>query len=276
MSTESQIAFIGGGNMARSLVGGLIADGYRAQRITVSEPDPEKREQLHSRFGVAVTADNGEAATGADAVVLAVKPQTARTVAEEVGPTLRQAGAVAISIAAGVRLTDLQRWLGPQAAVVRAMPNTPSLIQSGATALIANEQVSAAQHSLAESLLRAVGQTQWLTDEAQMDAVTAISGSGPAYFFRLMEALEEAGVELGLDRETARLLTLETATGAARMALESEDTPARLRERVTSSGGTTERALGVLDDADLRGAIQRAAEAAAHRAHELGNLLGEQ
>ncbi|MBK1726657.1 pyrroline-5-carboxylate reductase [Halorhodospira neutriphila] len=276
MSTESQIAFIGGGNMARSLVGGLIADGYPAQRITVSEPEPERREQLRSRFGVAVTADNGEALEGADAVVLAVKPQTVRTVAEEIAPALGQAGAVAISIAAGVRLADLQRWLGPQAAVVRAMPNTPSLIQSGATALIANAQVSAAQHSLAESLLRAVGQTQWLTDEAQMDAVTAISGSGPAYFFLLMEALEEAGVELGLDRETARLLTLETATGAARMALESEDTPARLRERVTSPGGTTERALGVLDDADLRGAIQRAAEAAAHRAHELGNLLGEQ
>ncbi len=276
MTHQARIAFIGGGNMARSLIGGLIADGYAADRIRVSEPDRARGERLAAEMGVTVLEDNREAADGVDAAILAVKPQVIRTVAEQVGPTLTQHGALAVSIAAGVRITDLERWLGPPSAVVRCMPNTPSLVRSGATALCANTAATEAQRELAESLMRAVGQTLWVEDERLMDAVTALSGSGPAYFFLVMEALEEAGVELGLEREAARLLTLETATGAARMALESDDTPAQLRQAVTSPGGTTEQALNVLEDADLRGAIRRAAQAAATRADELGNLLGEQ
>ncbi|WP_163144634.1 pyrroline-5-carboxylate reductase, partial [Arhodomonas sp. KWT] len=184
--------------------------------------------------GVTVTGDNAEAVDGADAVVLAVKPQVIRDVAESLGGQLRAQHTLTISIAAGVREADLSRWLGGRVAVVRAMPNTPALVQTGATALYANEHVTEHGRNLAESLLRAVGVTEWLSDEALMDAVTAISGSGPAYFFLLMEMMEDAGTELGLPREKARLLTLETALGAARMALESEETPARLRERVTS------------------------------------------
>ncbi len=276
MGRDAQIAFIGGGNMARSLIGGLLADGHPATHIRVSEPDADRRERLEHELGIRALADNAAAAAEAEAVILAVKPQVMRSVAEEVGPALRQRQAAAISVAAGVRLTDLERWLGAGLPVVRAMPNTPALVQSGATALIANDAASRAQRELAERLLRAVGQTLWLEHEGQMDAVTAISGSGPAYFFLMMEALEDAGVELGLDRETARLLSLETATGAARMALESTDAPAELRRRVTSPGGTTERAIDTLEEADLRGALQRAAAAAAGRAEEIGNLLGEQ
>ncbi|PWG61977.1 pyrroline-5-carboxylate reductase [Spiribacter halobius] len=274
--SEKIIAFIGGGNMARSLIGGLVADGYPADRIRVADPHAERRGQLADRFGITALEDNAEAARGADAVVLAVKPQVVKQVAEPLGGILREAGALVISIAAGVREADLSRWLGGGVAVVRTMPNTPSLVQTGATALYANERVSADQRDLAESLLRAVGITQWLEDEALMDAVTAVSGSGPAYFFLLMEAMEDAGAELGLPRQTARLLTLETALGAARMALESEEEPAKLRQRVTSPGGTTEAATRVLEEGGLPELYRRALRTAAERAGELGDMLGEQ
>jgi pyrroline-5-carboxylate reductase len=207
---------------------------------------------------------------------LTVKPQTVRSVAEQLGELIREQGTVVISVAAGVRLQDIERWLGEGVAVVRTMPNTPALVRSGATALLANAQVSEAQKELAESLMRAVGQIQWLDVEEEMDIVTAISGSGPAYFFLLMEALEDAAAEQGLDRERARLSILETATGAARMALESEDSPGVLRDRVTSPGGTTESALNVLNENDFHGSIGKAVKAAANRAEELGKLLGEQ
>lgn len=276
MPNDSQLAFVGGGNMARSLIGGLLADGYSAERIRFAEPSSERREILARELGVTSTADNLEAATGADAVILTVKPQTVRSVAEQLGELIREQGTVVISVAAGVRLQDIERWLGEGVAVVRTMPNTPALVRSGATALLANAQVSEAQKELAESLMRAVGQTQWLDVEEDMDIVTAISGSGPAYFFLLMEALEDAAAEQGLDRERARLLILETATGAARMALESEDSPGVLRGRVTSPGGTTESALNVLNENDFHGSIGKAVKAAANRAEELGKLLGEQ
>ncbi|WP_440996446.1 pyrroline-5-carboxylate reductase [Arhodomonas sp. SL1] len=273
---EQTIAFIGGGNMARSLVGGLIADGYPATRIRVADPDEGKREELAGRFGVAVFADNTTAVDGADAVVLAVKPQVIRVVAEGLAQPLQGGGTLVISIAAGVREADLSRWLGGGLPVVRAMPNTPALVQTGATALYANEHVTAAGRDLAESLLRAVGVTEWLTDEALMDVVTALSGSGPAYFFLLMEMMEEAGTDLGLPRDKARLLTLETAIGAARMALESDETPARLRHRVTSPNGVTEAAVNALESGDIRGLFRRALGAGSDRAGELGDLLGEQ
>ncbi|MCS4505571.1 Pyrroline-5-carboxylate reductase [wastewater metagenome] len=273
---EHTIAFIGGGNMARSLIGGLVADGYPAARIRVADPSEERRDELAGRFGVTVTGDNAEAVDGADAVVLAVKPQVIRDVAESLGGQLRAQHTLTISIAAGVREADLSRWLGGRVAVVRAMPNTPALVQTGATALYANEHVTEHGRNLAESLLRAVGVTEWLSDEALMDAVTAISGSGPAYFFLLMEMMEDAGTELGLPREKARLLTLETALGAARMALESEETPARLRERVTSPNGVTHAVVTALEDGDVRTLYRKALEAGAARARELGDQLGEQ
>jgi len=276
MSEHPTIAFIGGGNMARSLIGGLIADGYEARRIWVAEPDPDQRGRLTAQFPVNATDDNRAAAEQADAVVLAVKPQVIKSVCEPLGEIVRSRGSLVISIAAGVREPDLSRWLGGGVAVVRTMPNTPALVQTGATGLFANRHTTAAQRALAESLLRAVGLTQWLDDESQMDAVTAVSGSGPAYFFLLMEMLEESGSKLGLPRETARLLVLETALGAAKMALESNEDPRSLRHRVTSPGGTTERATQTLEEGGIRELFDGAVRAAADRAGELGKMLGEQ
>ena len=273
---RSTITFIGGGNMARSLIGGLIADGFPAARIRVTDPDADKRTELTDAFAVQATADNAAAVLGADGVVLAVKPQVLRQVAEELGGAIRESGAVVISIAAGVREPDLRRWLGGELPVVRSMPNTPSLVQTGATGLYANHLVTDEQRSLAESLLRAVGLVQWLEDESLLDVVTAVSGSGPAYFFLLMEAIEDAGSRLGLPRETARLLVLQTALGAAKMALESDDDPQTLRRRVTSPGGTTERAVNTMEDGDLRVLVEQAVRAAARRAGELGDELGAQ
>lgn len=274
--SDATITFIGAGNMARSLIGGLLADGYPAERIRAADPNEAQRTEIAGRFGIRVEADNASAVEGADAVVLAVKPQVIRDVAQPLGERLRAGGTLVISIAAGVREADLSRWLGGGIAVVRTMPNTPSLVQTGATALFANQHVSQDQRSLAESLLRAVGITQWLDDEALMDAVTAVSGSGPAYFFLMMEVMEDIGAELGLPRETSRLLTLETALGAARMALESDEQPAKLRQRVTSPGGTTEAAITAMEDGGLRDIYSRALRAAASRARELGQMLGEQ
>ena len=274
--SEERIAFIGGGNMAQSLAGGLIANGYQADCLHIADPDPAKRMDLARRFRIHVHDDNREAVARAKAVVFAVKPQVIKSVLEPLGSILREQESLVISIAAGVREPDISRWLGGQIPVVRAMPNTPALVRAGATALYANEHVSQAQRDLAESLLRAVGITQWLDDESLLDVVTALSGSGPAYFFQLMEILEAAAVELGLPSQTARLLTLETALGAARMALESDEEPGRLRLHVTSPGGTTEAAMRVLESGGTHDLFHRALQAAANRASELGRLLGEQ
>lgn len=272
---DAVIAFIGGGNMAASLIGGLIADGWEPNRIRVSEPDSERGRSLAERYRVRIHADNAQACADADVVVLAVKPQTVKAVAREVADTISKRGSLVISIAAGVREPDISRWLGGEAAVVRSMPNTPALVQTGATGLFANQRVSARQRDLAETVLRAVGLTLWVEREELLDAITALSGSGPAYFFLLMEALEQAGHRLGIGVEEARLLTLQTALGAAKMALESSDSPATLRARVTSPGGTTERALTVLEQGGLRPLVEQALEAARTRAVELGDALGE-
>jgi pyrroline-5-carboxylate reductase len=269
------IAFIGGGNMARSLIGGLIADGYPAERIWVTDLDGQRLAGLAADFQVRTSQDNVDVAGKADAVVLAVKPQAVKDVAAKIGSTVRQRGILVISIAAGVREPALTHWLGGEVPVVRTMPNTPALVKTGATALYANPQVSDPQKALAESLLRAVGITRWLEDESLMDAVTALSGSGPAYFFLLIEMLEQAGIKLGLSPDTARLLTLQTALGAAKMALESQEDVAILRQRVTSPGGTTEQAIRVLEQSGTRDVIDRAVKAAADRAAELGSALGE-
>ncbi len=271
---NTTISFIGGGNMTGSLVGGLVADGLDPDRIWVSDPAPGQREGMRAKWPVHCTADNLEAAGHGDLLVLAVKPQMARAVCEELAPTVQQNRPLVVSIAAGLRAGDLSRWLGGDVALVRSMPNTPALVQSGATALCANSRVSREQRDLAETVLRAAGLTLWVEDEALMDAVTALSGSGPAYFFLVMEAMEAAGRELGLNEKTARLLTLQTAFGAAKMALESSEDAATLRQRVTSPGGTTERALEVLEREQLRSAFREAMVAARDRSRELAELLG--
>lgn len=270
-----KLAFIGGGNMARSLIGGLVADGFDPSQIRVSDPVSEVRSQLSGRFGVQTFADNSSAVSDADIVVLAVKPQQVQGVVHELSAEW-QSSQLLLSIAAGIRLDDIARWLAiEKAAIVRAMPNTPSLVQAGATALYANDSVSRPQHELAESILRSVGITLWLDDEKQMAAVTAVSGSGPAYYFLVMEAMQKAAEELGLPAKTARLLVLETAFGAAKMALESGDEPAQLRQNVTSPGGTTERAIHELQDGGLEAVFENAMVAAALRARELADKLGQ-
>ncbi len=271
---RERIVFIGGGNMARSLIGGLMAGGWPAERITVTDPSADQRELLASRFGVTTAADNEAAIADADVVVLAVKPQLMEQVCQGLAPALAGAQPLIVSIAAGVRMEAITRWLSYDGPVVRCMPNTPSLVQAGVTALFPNHRVSEDQCSTAESILRAGGSVIRVDDEKLMDTVTGISGSGPAYFFRIMEALEEAGVARGLPRDKARLLVIETALGAARMALESEDDPGTLRQNVTSKGGTTAAALDTFEAGGLAELVDRAVGAATERAGELGDQLG--
>ncbi len=272
---ENKLTFIGGGNMASSLIGGLIADHLDPASITVSDTNPDVLERLRERYGVHIAADNVEAAVEAEVIVLAVKPQILHEVCTGLAGLLQTRAALVVSVVAGVRCEDISRWLGGEVAVVRAMPNTPALVQTGATALYANAAVSENQRDLAESILRAAGLTLWVDDEAQMDAVTALSGSGPAYFFRMMESMEAAGVGLGLSEEAAHLLTLQTALGAAKMALESSEPVAELRRRVTSPGGTTEQGLRVMDEHDIDALFFRVLKAAHDRSRELATLLGE-
>lgn len=276
MKDTNTITFIGGGNMARSLIGGLIQDGSPADTIWVSDHHSEQLQALQTQFGVHTSSDNVTAAKHANILVLAVKPQVLHTVAAELEHIVQTQKPLVISIAAGIREQDINRWLGGNAAIVRCMPNTPALIQTGASALFANPQVSPSQRNSAESILRAVGLTLWLDDEAQMDAVTALSGSGPAYFFLFMEAMEQAAQDLGLNAEQAKLLTLQTALGASKMALESEEGCANLRQRVTSPGGTTEQAINSFENDDLRTIVARALNAACERSRQLATQLGEQ
>jgi len=276
MSKET-IAFIGGGNMTTALIGGLIADGTDPQTLTATDPDPAKREALAARFGIRTLQDNAEAAREANVLVLAVKPQMLGSVASELAPVLAKHKPLLISIAAGVRCDTLKGWLGGHAnlALIRTMPNTPAMIQCGATVLFAGPGVNADQRDAAEHVLRAVGLTRWVEDEGLLDAATALSGSGPAYYFLFMEAMEAAAVELGLPADTAHLLTLQTALGAARMAMESSDSPAVLRHKVTSPGGTTEQALKTFEDGGLRDLVDRALTAARDRSKELSRILGQ-
>lgn len=273
VSRARKLAIIGGGNMAISLVGGLLSDGWKAKQFRVADPNPAQRELLSQRFGITVCADNREALEDADGVVLAVKPQVLGPVVRELGPQLIQSRPLLISIAAGVSVGAIQRWIGEALPVVRVMPNTPALVAAGASGLYATPEVNAAQIDFAESLMRAVGLVVWIRNEALMDTVTALSGSGPAYIFLVLEAMEDAAVAQGLDRKTARLLTMQTVFGAAKMALESEDTPATLRSHVTSPGGTT--AAGVRElERGVRDLFYRAIDAAAARARNMAQQYG--
>ncbi|WP_132976361.1 pyrroline-5-carboxylate reductase [Thiobaca trueperi] len=274
--TTARIAFIGGGNMATSLIAGLIADGQAPDSLQIADPSQDRRNSLESRFGVRAFAQNADAIAGAETVVICVKPQLAAAVCRDIATPLKSGRPLVISVMAGVPEQAMQRWFGTTLPIVRAMPNTPAMVQSGAIGLHASPEVDAEGRNRAETILRAVGLIRWVADETQIDAVTAISGSGPAYFFLFMEAMEAAGIDLGLDAETARLLTIQTALGAARMAMESDAPPSRLREQVTSPGGTTERALAVFNGADLHDLVARAATAARDRAAELSHTLSEQ
>jgi pyrroline-5-carboxylate reductase len=273
--TRPLTGFIGAGNMARSLAGGLLRNGWPKDRIILSDPHPEQKEAIRKTMGLTVYADNNEVARRAEVLVFAAKPQVLATVAREVAGAVRTRKPLIVSIAAGVRTADLERWLGGELPVVRAMPNTAALIGSGATGLYANARVSEDGREIAESILRAVGVAVWIGEEDLLDVVTALSGSGPAYFFLLMEILEQSAIDSGLDAATARLLTLETALGAAKMALEGGEEPARLRARVTSPGGTTEAAVQVLEQGDLRRLFAAAFQAAVARARTLAELFGK-
>jgi len=269
-----RIAFIGAGNMTTSLVGGLVRRGTPGGSLTVSDPVPAQVERLVREFGVQGVADNREAVREADLVVLAVKPQQMAEVARGVAPQLAERRRVVVSIAAGIRLADLARWLGAGRPIVRAMPNRPALIGAGVTALYAGSDVTAHDRDSVEALMSAAGATVWLDQESQMDTVTAISGSGPAYFFLLIEALESAGIASGLPAATARRLAVETARGAGRMAAESGEAPAVLREQVTSKGGTTAAALEVLEAAAVRDTFSSAVAAATRRSAQLADEFG--
>jgi pyrroline-5-carboxylate reductase len=260
--------------MATSLVGGLVASGHREDAIWVTDLDAVKLEQVQDKFRVNTTGDNILAVRRANTVVLAVKPQVIPSVLAEIGRSAEAAAPLMVSVAAGVRERDILRGLGYNAAIVRSMPNTPALLGCGATALFANAYVSAEQRSRAENILRAVGITVWVEDEPLLDAVTAVSGSGPAYYFFFMELMERIGVELGLSQETTRALVLQTALGAARMATETGDSPETLRRKVTSPAGTTEAALKRLQAGDLEATLRQALKAARDRAISLGDELG--
>ena len=273
MNKQTKIAFIGGGNMTASLVGGLITNGHNANSLWVTDPNAERLAWIGERFGTNTYADNTHAVEQADVLILAVKPQVIPAVVMGLAQAVQRHKPLVISIAAGIREQDLQSWLGGEVPLVRAMPNTPAMLQAGATALYASALVSQEQAGLAESILRAVGLIQWVPEESMLDAVTALSGSGPAYFFLLMEIMEEVAIELGLPEDTARLLTLQTALGAARMAMESEDSSAELRLKVTSPGGTTERALKVLEAGDIRKLFAVALTQARDRSRELSQSL---
>jgi pyrroline-5-carboxylate reductase len=264
------ICFIGGGNMARSIIGGLIAKGIAAQNITACDPQQETLTKLQADFGIKVSQDNAATVDAADVVVLAVKPQVMAKVCQDLAPHMSP-GVLVVSIAAGISCTSLTSWLGERRAIVRCMPNTPSLVGEGATGLYANPKVTDAQRRETEAIMGAVGLVAWVEEEHLMDAVTAVSGSGPAYFFLAMEAMIDAGVQQGLSPETARTLTLQTALGAARLAQLSPDSVAELRRRVTSPGGTTEQAILSFENNNLREIYAEAMQACADRARAMAN-----
>ena len=269
MKHGSPIAFIGGGNMARSLVGGLLARGTPKDAIRVSDPIPASREALHHDFGIETFEGNADAVRGAPTWVFAVKPQVMRAVCQALAPIAQDARPLVVSIAAGITSSQLEQWLGGGIAVVRCMPNTPALLGAGVTGLHANRRVDGAGRDAAEALLSAAGATVWIDDEARMDAVTAVSGSGPAYVFLLAEAMQAAGQAQGLPEDAARTLVLQTILGAARMLTESDADAAELRRRVTSPGGTTQAAIETFEAGGFSELVARAIDAATARGREL-------
>ena len=273
---NNRLCFIGGGNMACSLIGGLLQNNWPAEKICVADPNPEQGTRLQQiNPAIILSSDNIAAAQSADVLVFATKPQILQNIAREVADIVQKQRPLIVSIAAGIRSADIDRWLGKGLAIVRCMPNTPALVQSGATGLFANKHVRNAQKELAEQLLRSVGITVWLNEEKQLDTVTALSGSGPAYIFLVIEAMQTAAEQMGLSPDTARMLSIETAFGSAKLALESQDEVAVLRQRVTSKGGTTEKGLEILENCGLRDLFYNAIKGSEERAEELAEQLGK-
>ena len=270
-----RIGFLGGGNMARALIGGLLGRGMPAAQLSVGEPAAPARELLARDFKVRVSADNRAAIEDCELIILAVKPQEAGNVLRSLAPQLRSARPVLVSVAAGIPLASLSAWAGPEVPVIRTMPNRAALIGAGVTGMYAAPGVSAERRMLAEQVLSAAGAAVWVDRESDLDVVTALSGSGPAYFFLLAELMMQAAIEAGLDPEAARQLAVGTLHGAGALARSSDGDLVRLRQEVTSRGGTTEAALGAFAAADLRGIVAGAMAAAAQRSRELAAQFGD-
>lgn len=268
-----KIAFLGGGNMAGALIGGLLAKGYEARELSVIEVNPSAREKLAALHGVRASSAPDAATLEAQVLVLAVKPQDMKRALSSLAASVR--GKLVVSIAAGVRIAALSRWLGGHGRLVRCMPNTPALIGAGITALYAAPEVALEERKSAEAILGAVGEVVWVDDERLLDPVTAVSASGPAYVFWFIEQLAESGCKLGLSRDVSLKLALHTVLGAAKLAAASDQMPADLRKQVTSKGGTTEAALKVFDEERMAERFARALEAASRRGAQLGDELGE-
>ncbi|WP_199456822.1 MULTISPECIES: pyrroline-5-carboxylate reductase [unclassified Marinobacter] len=275
MSNSSTISFIGAGNMASAIIGGMLDNGYQAGNIWVSAPDDSHLQALRDRFGVSVTTDNRYCAQQADMVVLAVKPQVMAEVCRDIAPVVQNTRPLLVSIAAGLASDTLDGWLGGGLPLVRVMPNTPSLVGKGAAGLFANAAVTAEQKTMVQSVFESIGSALWVDDEEQLHGVTALSGSGPAYFFLMLEALEAAATEAGIAPETARELAIQTMAGAAEMAARSEHDPAQLKRNVMSPGGTTERAINTFEDGGMRDLVQKAYNAAFERSQEMSKELAD-
>ena len=271
---STKIAFIGAGNMAKAIIGGLIAEGFSPHDLSASGPRLETLEKVGSDYGISISTDNASTAAKADVIVLSVKPQMLKEVALGLANSLGHKPLI-ISLAAGITTDSINTWLGGEQAIVRCMPNTPSQVRVGASGLFANANVSDAQKSTTNAILGAVGIVQWVDDEALINPVTAVSGSGPAYFFLMMEAMIDSGVGLGLNRESATELTLQTALGAAILAKQSDVDVAELRRRVTSPKGTTEQAINSFENDQIRAIFARAMTACSNRAVELSEILGK-
>ncbi|MGE5525519.1 MAG: pyrroline-5-carboxylate reductase [Rhodospirillaceae bacterium] len=267
-----KLVFIGGGNMASAMIGGLLKQGWPAADIAAVDISAEARDRLSKTTGVRTFGDLAEGLADAECIVFAVKPQQLRDTARAVAPLLN--GRLVLTIAAGIRSGDLARWLGGHERIVRAMPNTPALVLAGMSGLYARPGVGGGDRDAAQRILGAAGNTLWLESEDQIDGVTAVSGSGPAYVFYFLEALEDAARAQGFDPAAARELALHTVAGAVKLATESSETPAVLRARVTSKGGTTERGIAVLEARSMKQIMNEAVAAAASRSRELGDELG--
>ena len=274
MKTKN-IGFIGGGNMSTSLIKGLIASGHSSQKIWVSDIDQQQLQKIATELNINIAENNEDLVNTSNVVVFAVKPQVLQSVCKQTATLIQQTSPLVVSIAAGINQHSLATWLGKNVAIVRCMPNTPALVLTGATGLYANDNVNDEQRDLAENILRAVGISVWVENESQLDVVTAVSGSGPAYYFLLMEAMEKTAQELGLSESNARLLVQQTALGAAKIALESTESPEQLRTRVTSPGGTTEQAVKTFIDGNFQNLVSEAIHAARNRSIQMSKEMGE-
>ncbi|UYM17949.1 pyrroline-5-carboxylate reductase [Endozoicomonas euniceicola] len=275
LDRSQSIAFIGAGNMACSIFGGLIEDGWPKNKIWATARSEATLEKVKNQYGVQVSPDNHQAVRQSEIVVLCVKPQMMKAVLQDLAPTLKETKPLLISVAAGINLDSLQTWAGSRLPIVRCMPNTPALLRCGVSGLFANEQVSAEQKAITDAIFKAVGMTLWVDNENLIDSVIAVSGSGPAYYFLFMEAMTEVGTRLGFDRKTAEQLTLQTALGAAKMAVGSDVDARELRRQVTSPGGTTEQAIRAFQAGGLEQLVEQAMQAAVDRAAEMTRQLAD-